>query len=404
MARGTVVWRCWICSTATAKATCVHSGAKYYIGYRLAGKQKWEPIGRNRKDAEHRLAGVMKELQQGTFRLLKPIVFREFSEQWLRDYAEGVVKPLTLRFYRIAVRTYLNPVFGQFLLTQINAQTIQAFVARCRRESNLSAKSTRSLFTVLKMLLKQARRWGYLRENPAEGIKPPKLEEKEMDFLHPKEIRLLLQNADEPYRTLFLTAILTGMRRGELLGLQWGDIDWHNSRIRVRRTLYCHTKAELAEHGKGQIEKWQFSTPKSSKSIRTIVMSPRLKDALGLHRLTCPRSSLDLVFCTKEGGPIQAENMVKREFLPALARAGLRRVRFHDLRHTYATLLIAQGENAKFIQSQLGHASIETTMDRYGHLLPEAYHRVGEKLDVLIFGTGEASSDSILIADQAQTR
>ena len=251
---------------------------------------------------------------------------------------------------------------------------------------------------LLKLTLKHARQWGYLRENPAQDIRPVRVEPKEMDFLRPDEIQLLLKNSDEPFRTLFLTAILTGMRRGELLGLQWGDIDWHNNTIHVRRTLYCYSKAELTEREAAQ--KWQFSSPKSSRSIRSIEMSPCLREALEFHRLQCPASPYNLVFCAKEGKPILAENMVKREFLPALTRAGLRRIRFHDLRHTYTTLLIAQGENPKVIQSQLGHASIETTFDRYGHLLPESRRQIGTKLDAQVFGAGKNQEEMVGVLSQ----
>ena len=129
-------------------------------------------------------------------------------------------------------------------------------------------------------------------------------------------------------------------------------------------------------------------------------MSPRLREALELHRLTCPVGPDDLVFCAKEGTPIHAENMIRREFLPALSRAGLRHIRFHDLRHTYTALLIAQGAHAKFIQSQLGHASIQTTLDRYGHLLPEMQHGAGERLDTTVFGPvgGEQAGKALAVA------
>jgi len=235
------------------------------------------------------------------------------------------------------------------------------------------------------MMFRHAQEWGLVRDNPAQRIRQVRVEPKEMDFLRPDEIRLLLQHADEPYRTLFLTAVLTGMRRGELLALQWGDIDWHNDVIHVKRSLFWHNKEELASaNGQGTVL-WRFSTPKSTRSIRTVIMSPKLKEALELYRLQCPVSPQDLVFCTTGGGPMNANNMINREFLPTLSRAGLRRIRFHDLRHTYTALLIAQGAHAKFIQSQLGHASITTTLDRYGHLLPEAQQGTGERLDAMVF-------------------
>jgi integrase len=118
-------------------------------------------------------------------------------------------------------------------------------------------------------------------------------------------------------------------------------------------------------------------------------MSPALKEALEIHRISCPVGPHDLVFCTKSGGPLDPDNMVKREFLPALTAAGLRRVNFHSLRHSYTSMLISQGENVKFIQSQLGHASIQTTLDRYGHLLPVDQVGVGRKLDAQLFRFSE---------------
>ena len=118
-------------------------------------------------------------------------------------------------------------------------------------------------------------------------------------------------------------------------------------------------------------------------------MSPKLKEALEIHRITAPITEADLIFVNKAGSPLDPDNTIKREFQPALRMAGLRLVRFHDLRHTYTSLLIAQGENIKFIQSQLGHASIQTTMDRYGHILPNTNKGVGERLDKLVFGEVE---------------
>ncbi|MDI6690007.1 MAG: site-specific integrase [Actinomycetota bacterium] len=114
--------------------------------------------------------------------------------------------------------------------------------------------------------------------------------------------------------------------------------------------------------------------------------SPYLISVLKRHRLSCPPSELDLVFPNKEGKIMDAENMGRRHFLPALRRAGLRKIRFHDLRHTYTSLLIAQGENLKFIQQQLGHSSLQVTLDRYGHLMPQVQHGAGERLQSTVFG------------------
>jgi len=244
------------------------------------------------------------------------------------------------------------------------------------------------------MMLRHACEWRFLRSNPADRIKKVKQEHKEMDCLRPNEIQLLIQHAEEPYRTLFLTAVLTGMRRGELLGFQWGDIDWNSNVIFVQRSLYWNTKSDLATNTDSRSKRWAFSSPKSRRSVRSIMMTPKLREALQTHKINCHANEYDLVFCTSNGTPLDPDNMVKQQFHPTLSRAGLRRIPFHSLRHSFTALLIAQGEHPKFIQSQLGHASIQTTMDLYGHLFPQEHHQVGSKLDGQIFQPQQTDTPS----------
>jgi len=352
----------------------------YWVGKR----QKWETAGRNKKDAERRLSDVLHQLHTGTYRRDKPITFSEFSDKWLQDYAAGSVKPSTQRRYRGFVTHYLTPAFGSLPLTAITPEAVQHYMSRAPQEHGAAPRTVNHSLVLLKLMLKHAKQWRYLRENPAQEIRRLRVEAQEMDYLKPEEIRSLLQHADEPFRTLFLTAVLTGMRRSEVLAIQWGDIDWPSSAIRVRRSIFWYTLKEL---NGAPVSRWRFMEPKSKRSMRTLVMSPNLREALELHRLSASASPHDLVFCTKDGIPIDPRNLIEREFWPALSRAGLRRIRFHDLRHTYTALMIAQGANIKFIQSQLGHASIQTTLDRYGHLLPEVQRGVGERLDAAVFGT-----------------
>ncbi len=400
MAQGSIIWRCRKCGNKKS-AVCHHPRAGYSIVYQIGVLQKWEAVGPNKKLAERRLTQVLADLHHGQITSPKPVSFKSFAEQWLHDYAERRLKPSTLQLYRIFIRVHLNPAFGSLFLTQITPQHIECFLADCRREKGLAPKSVNSLLLLLKVMLKCAREWRILRDNPAETIKPARVEPKEMAFLRPDEVRLLWKNADEPYRTLFLAAVLTGMRRGELLGLQWGDIDWNSGVIHVKRTLYRIEGRDAFGLVENPKERWGFSSPKSSKSIRNIHMSPRLREDLELHRLQCPASPYDLVFCTKRGKPLHAGNMVRREFFPALSRAGLPRIRFHDLRHTYTTLLIAQGENVKLIQAQLGHASIQTTLDRYGHLLPDTEREIGNRLDAQLFPEGANSRAKVVLRKQA---
>lgn len=353
-----------------ARGSVVKKGTNYYCVYRLNGKQKWESAGSNKKLAEKMMTEIMSQINKGTYQEIKEIAFKDFAEKWLRDHIAPRVKETTYRFYEGIIRCHLVPSFGECRLTSISTHQIEEYLARAQRETNLSPTSIGYDLRVLKTMLKRAVIWGYLARNPAEHISKPRQTRKEMDFLTPSELRELLANVDPRHYPLFLTAVLTGMRRGELLALKWSDINWSTSQIHIRRSLSL-----------GKMDE-----PKSNAGVRVIIVPPILISVLQEHHLTCPIGELDLVFPNRDGEIIHAENLVRRHFLPALTRAGLRRIRFHDLRHTYASLLIAQGENIKFIQQQLGHSSAQVTLDRYGHLMPQVQQGAGERLQNSLFG------------------
>ena len=219
--------------------------------------------------------------------------------------------------------------------------------------------------------------------NPAEYVERPRVEQKEMDTLSPDEVRRLLEQSHPRYRTLFLMAVVTGMRRGELLALQRRDIDWTNSQILVSRSAWKGT----------------FIPPKSKTSIRRIDLSPYLARELERHTGASAGSDRDLVFSNTEGNMIDPDTMVRRYFLPALKRAGIRKIRFHDLRHTNVALRIEQGQNVKYIQNQLGQASIQTTLDRYGHLITDVNTEQAKKLDAIL-GFDEADAPQLRLVEK----
>lgn len=267
---------------------------------------------------------------------------------------------------------------GDYLLTEITAARLQRYVAL--RLEDAKPKTVINELVPLKMMFKHAVKWGYLKVNPAEYVERPRVEQVEMEILKPNEIRLFLDNVTSKDKGFFLTAVLTGMRRGELLGLQWGDIDWQQSQINVRQAL-CNTTKKLI-------------SPKSKKSVRKIDMSPSLVSELKRHKLACPVSELDLVFPNSKGNPNDGDTLVKRHFHPALRRAKVKKIRFHDLRHTNVAIRIDQGQNIKYIQHQMGHASIQTTLDRYGHLIKEVNQEQAMKLDNALGFTGASNGFS----------
>ncbi len=356
----------------------VKRGDKYYVYLKIRGKMKWFPAGTSIRKAEKKLVELKSERNNGTYKEIKKIKFRDFSLKWLESYVKTIAKPSTIRSYETIINR-LNARFGSYQLEELSTDDLQRYVAerlnQKKRINNnngsapilIKPKTVCNEIVVLKRMFKHAVRWGYLKVNPAEYVERPRVETEEMEILNLEEIRLFLDQVTPKHKSFFLMAILTGMRRGELLGLQWGDIDWNRSQINVRQQL-CNTSK-------------QFITPKSRRSIRRIDMSPTLALELKWHKLASQNSELDLVYCNSDGKFLDPDNLIKREFIPALRRAKIRKVRFHDLRHTNVALRIEQDQNIKYIQNQLGHASIQTTLDKYGHLIKEVNTEQAIKLD-----------------------
>jgi len=354
-----------------AKGSVVQRSGNWYAVYRDGCKQKWERAGISKRAAEKLLAKRMNQINNGTYQEFEKILFDKFAEKWLSDYARVSVKRSTYISYQSIVRLHLNPCFGKQFLHRITTSDMQKFVSDKITKDKQSPKSVVNILVVFKEMFKHAVIWGYLKRDPSLYVKRLRVEQEEMDFLNPEEIRLFLENVNPNHYTFFLTAVMTGMRQGELLALRWSDVDWNSNQISVRRSIY----------------RGEFVKPKTKNSIRRIVMSPLLRQSLEQHRYFGKHSEKDLIFSNENGLPLDPANLVKREFHPALDRAGLRRIRFHDLRHTYASILISQGENIKFVQSQLGHASAKTTLDRYGHLMPNLENDAARRLDKTVFGT-----------------
>jgi integrase len=364
-------------------------GKQYAIQYYdAAGRRRWETIGPNFHEAKQVLAERMWERRNGKLRLNRqPITMKEFATKWDVDYVTvqirlGRMKESSAESCRSRSRLHIVPFFGQMRLDEITLPHVREFM-KALLAKELSPKTVLNAMVVLKEMFKHAVQWGYLDANPAQYAERPRAEDQEMQILTPPEIRRLLDAAAEPVRTLLLCAVLTGMRRGELLGLRWEDIDLEGHRIFVRRALW----------------RGKFVTPKSRRSRRTIDLAPTLLAALA--KLPS-RFQGGLVFCSPNGEPINPDTLAQRDWARALRRAGLRRIRFHDLRHTYASLLIVQGAHPKYIQVQLGHASIQTTLDRYGHLMPDAHAAEARKLDRLVFGESSHAGAVRMTADAVQ--
>jgi integrase len=328
-------------------------GKVYYAVIAINGKRKWFRGG-TKKDAERVRIDKLKELNDGTYKEIPKTTFNEFADLWLKNHAEVNVKPATFRIYSDTVNKNFKPALDSLKLTDITTVDLQTYIGD--RLKSVSPSSVGIEVTIMKLMFKHAYRWGFLKQNPADFVDKPKAAKPEIDLLTPDEVTTLLEHTKSHYRVAFLTDVMTGLRAGELWGLKWEDVDWNSKQIHVKRSLW----------------KQQFQTPKSKYSIRRIDIPDMLVRELKKWKLASPVSKDDVIFPSPRGKRSEHINVHGEHFKPALRRAGLRHVSFHSLRHTNASMRIQAGQNIKYISVQLGHASIQITLDIYGHLFNDA--------------------------------
>jgi len=288
----------------------------------------------------------------------------ENLNQWLAGYVKTNCSQRTLDGYQSIIETHLVPALGHVQLKHLNPQVIQSYYGRaCER---LSARTVHHQHRVLSQSLKYAVRQGHLGRNPAELVDSPSPHKKIMRTLTTSEVEILFENAqDNRYYPVIYAALSTGLRQAELLGLRWRDIDLDVCSISVSQVLYKR---------RGM---YQFKEPKTSHSRRRVAMTPKL--ALYLREYKVERESLywqlgqsltldSLVFGTHEGKPFNP-SVLSHDFGRMVKRIGLEGVRFHDLRHTFASLMLLRGAKPKVISEALGHASVAFTMDVYSHII-----------------------------------
>lgn len=326
-------------------------------------------------------AGAALPLARGASPLLG-----EFLEQWM-DTKEKRLRASTAQSYRSVVRRRLVPKLGHHRLADLKPQLLERYLLQetesprlDRRQSAISSSYVAYEANVLKAAFADAVRWGLVHANPMERVELPRVCRREPQYFTPEQARVFLEEAARTsrYHALYLLAIGGGLRIGEIAGLRWPDIDLENLVVRVRHSL--NTKAKPPVLG-----------PTKTGRMRTVDIGQDTADALRRHKLAQAKIRLALgpsyneegwVFTTGTGRHIWREELKRADFDPICARLGLPKIRLHDLRHTMATLMLAQGIHPKVVQERLGHASISMTMDTYSAVIPglqrEAARRIEE--------------------------
>jgi len=370
---GSLVWQCRRHGRA-ANRICGCPHAKYGIIFYVGGKAKERAVSPIKREAELALEEVNHQIRAGTYNLLQPIRFKDLAKLYLDLRDKSSLKSSTYKGYSYKLHDHLIPRFGEMWVADITRKMVESYRADLIQQGEHAQVSVADIMNVLRIVLNVAVEWNHLQKNPAVRLRPMPKILKEVPILEPQEVNLLLRNIAEPWRTMWYTGVMTGMRQGELMALKKTDIDWENDTITIQRSL-----------GRGKVNgEYEWITPKSAAGVRTIEMWAELKKTLQTYLITAPENRYGLVFASPNGLPINANNMTKREWAEALKQSKIQHVKFHALRHTHASMLIAAGADIKYIQHRMGHSSSRVTLDTYGHLMRGSGKQVSTKIESVV--------------------
>lgn len=355
----------------------------------------YERVHGTRVDAELKLAAIKQALEQETYIDPSKLTVKQWLELWLSDHAKHRVSAKTFERYSQIVRGHLIPALGAHRLRRLeplHIQTAYAAVLRNgRRRSGkggkmiehppLSPQTVKHHHRVLSQALKQACRLKLRIDNPAADVDPPRPKRTEMKILDQAQTGTLLRAAEGSWMYVpVLLAVTTGLRRGEVLGLRWRDVDLDRGALSVAQTLEQTRSEGLA-----------FKPPKTDRSRRQIPLVPFTVEPLRAHRARQAGDRLragtiwadnDLVCCRADGMPLSPRQVTK-SFSILVRRLGFK-VRFHDLRHTHLSQLLAAGVNVKVVSERAGHAGVAITLDVYAHVMPGMQEDAVNRLDAAL--------------------
>jgi integrase len=342
------------------------TNGSYEIQYTdSSGRVRWQVVNGALQDARFTRAEIQARLGRGDLITRGDRKLADIGEEWLA--VQHHLRPRTRQLYETALRRHINPRLGNKRIGDITVDRVAAFLVDLQ-EAGLAGSTIRNVMTPLGRILSYAARRGLISENPINRLERgerPRIGRREMRVLDRDEINALLQAAVRSYRPILATALFTGLRQGELLGLTWADIDFADEAV--------HVRCQLDRSG-------ERTAPKTPQAYRQVILMPSLARLLREHKVASPYSGPeDPVFATLTGAPMHYRNVSRRGFAAAVVKSGLDqpgqpRLRFHDLRHTFASLMIAQGLNIVYVSRQLGHSTPSFTLNVYSHLFDRAEH------------------------------
>lgn len=354
-------------------------------------KQKWYTVKGNKKEAEKFLTEKLRELDTGVLIDTKKMKFAEYLDYWIKEACENKLSITTLDGYKQNIEKHIKPYLGNLELEKITPLHLQNFYTdrlkngRLNGKGGLSNKTVVTLHRIIHRALEQAVKWQLTIRNVADSVELPKPKKYKASFLNEKQTNILIEKAKKTDIYIpILIAIYTGMRRGEVLGLTWSNVNFDKGYILVDKALYSTSKG------------LEISSPKTEKSIRKIAIPKTLIKELKSYQIKQMKNRLKLgtlyqennmVCCNNDGTFINPKSF-SRKFHSLLTTNNLPLVRFHDLRHSHASLLVKLGVQPKVISERLGHSNISITMDLYSHVYEETDKEVANMFEKLIVSNG----------------
>jgi len=357
----------------------------------LTGKRRQRrKTCKSKKEAQTALAAWLADIDRGTAVDRSRQMVAETVHYWLETYARPNLRPKTVQTYAEVIETHLVPGLGHIAVQGLTSVQVQAFYSRMLAEG-IGPWTVRYCHQRLSQALKQAMRLGIVVRNVCEAVDPPRLPSHEMQTWDAAQARHFLDVAGESgYGPIWVLALATGMRRGELLGLRWGDVDLERGLVHIRQTV-VRVDTGVA-----------FSRTKSAAGHRSVRIQPAVVALLRAHRTQKEEERLtlgaawqdhDLVFAAANGEPINPSNL-RRDFLALIERADVPLIRVHDLRHTHVSLALASGAPLGPVSEAIGHAQKSLTLNVYSHILPAQQSDVANKISEVLFGEHDGSPPS----------
>ncbi len=350
------------------------------LGYKNGKRHRKSFYGETRREVQEKLTAALRSHQQGLPPPPERQTVGEFLKHWLEEAARPSVRAATYDSYTRLVRGHIVPAVGHLQLAKLSPQHVQSFI-NDKLAEGLSPRTVQYLHAVLRRALNQALKWELLPRNVATLVEPPRVRRPEVQPLTTDQVQIFLEAIrGDRLEALYTLVLAVGLRQGEALGLHWTDLELDGGTLSVRTALQrIGGKLCLVE-------------PKTARSRRTITLPPVVVSALRLHRARQLQERLlaganwqdtGLVFTTTIGTPMDARNLTKR-FQKALEEAGLPKKRFHDLRHTCASLLLVQGVHPRVVMEILGHSQMSLTMDTYSHVMPTLQQEAAGLMEALL--------------------